>query len=323
MRNWKNLSSSIDASTSRKEFWSQLRCENSPSTPQTIEKIWTKSEQYAHDDLATPKKTKNSDSQYDCSDLGSDINVNAINDKTDAYLIEDQQRDEDSNVLDHGHIKESAYSNLTANTDETSDSIADGNLRAHNKDDGDYSKNGSSCASSPNEIERIIFRRRRTRGNLASGFEHHAFKVGGMFPRVPSFPPPTPSTGVVAYGTFANQDCVSHKGTAVTSFVAWDLDFPAHLLEISIKQLAQKLISREFESKWGSQSENVDVMLNVEQALYTRDALAKDIYTRLFDYLVKKASIFFAKYTKIDVVSIFCLIVCKTNKNFIILEFFV
>ncbi|KAK9301994.1 hypothetical protein QLX08_005842 [Tetragonisca angustula] len=66
------------------------------------------------------------------------------------------------------------------------------------------------------------------------------------------------------------------------------LDFPAHLLEISIKQLAQKLISREFESKWGGQSESVDVTLNVEQALYTRDALAKDIYTRLFDYLVKK-----------------------------------
>ena len=65
------------------------------------------------------------------------------------------------------------------------------------------------------------------------------------------------------------------------------LDFPAHLLEIPIKQLAQKLISREFESKWGGQSESVDVTLNVEQALYTRDALAKDIYTKFFDYLVK------------------------------------
>ncbi|KOX76032.1 hypothetical protein WN51_12519 [Melipona quadrifasciata] len=99
-QNWENLSSSIDASTSRKEFWSQPKCENSPSTPQTIEKIWTKSEQYTHDDIATPEKTKNSDDHHDCSDLGSDINVNAINDKTDAYLIEDQQRDEDSNVLD-------------------------------------------------------------------------------------------------------------------------------------------------------------------------------------------------------------------------------
>lgn len=59
------------------------------------------------------------------------------------------------------------------------------------------------------------------------------------------------------------------------------------MLEISVKQLSQKLISRQFESKWGSQSESVDVTLNVEQAAYTRDALAKDIYARLFDYLVK------------------------------------
>ncbi|XP_071858540.1 unconventional myosin-Ie isoform X1 [Bombus fervidus] len=66
------------------------------------------------------------------------------------------------------------------------------------------------------------------------------------------------------------------------------LDFPSHLLEISVMQLSQKLISRQFESKWGSQSESVDVTLNVEQAVYTRDALAKDIYARLFDYLVKK-----------------------------------
>ncbi|KYM77915.1 Myosin-Ie [Atta colombica] len=68
------------------------------------------------------------------------------------------------------------------------------------------------------------------------------------------------------------------------------LEFPAYLFRISAEQLSHKLISREFESKWGSQSESVDVMLNVEQALYTRDALAKDIYARLFDYLVKKVN---------------------------------
>lgn len=65
------------------------------------------------------------------------------------------------------------------------------------------------------------------------------------------------------------------------------LEFPAYLFGISTEQLAHKLISREFESKWGSQSESVDVTLNVEQALYTKDALAKDIYARLFDHLVK------------------------------------
>ncbi|KYM95104.1 Myosin-Ie, partial [Cyphomyrmex costatus] len=66
------------------------------------------------------------------------------------------------------------------------------------------------------------------------------------------------------------------------------LEFPAYLFRISVEQLSRKLISREFESKWGSQSESVDVTLNIEQALYARDALAKDIYARLFDYLVKK-----------------------------------
>lgn len=71
------------------------------------------------------------------------------------------------------------------------------------------------------------------------------------------------------------------------------LDFPSYLFLISPDQLAHKLTSREFESKWGSQSESVDVTLNVEQALYTRDALAKDIYARLFDYLIKVSKQFY------------------------------
>ncbi|KOX72926.1 hypothetical protein WN51_01944 [Melipona quadrifasciata] len=89
-----------------KEFWSELKCENFPSTPQTIEKIWTKSEQYPHNNIATSRKTKNSD-HYDYSDSGSEINVNAINDETDVYI------DEDSNVLGHGHIKTEVVHTLT------------------------------------------------------------------------------------------------------------------------------------------------------------------------------------------------------------------
>jgi len=87
---------------------------------------------------------------------------------------------------------------------------------------------------------------------------------------------------------------VHARGAELPAIIAYDyvsvLEFPAYLFEISEEQLSHKLISREFESKWGSQSESVDVTLNVEQALYTRDALAKDIYARLFDYLVKVRS---------------------------------
>ncbi|XP_076748731.1 lateral signaling target protein 2 homolog isoform X1 [Xylocopa sonorina] len=56
--NWENLNLSIDASTSRKEFWSDLKCENCPSTSQSIEKIGTKIEQYAQDKIATSRKVR-------------------------------------------------------------------------------------------------------------------------------------------------------------------------------------------------------------------------------------------------------------------------
>nr|XP_034176365.1 unconventional myosin-Ie-like isoform X3 [Osmia lignaria] len=80
------------------------------------------------------------------------------------------------------------------------------------------------------------------------------------------------------------------KGNNSEIYDKQSLDFPAYLLQVSAEQLACKLTSRKFESKWGAQSESVDVILNVEQALYTRDALAKNIYARLFDYLVKKVN---------------------------------
>lgn len=46
------------------------------------------------------------------------------------------------------------------------------------------------------------------------------------------------------------------------------------------------------ESKWGSKSESLDVTHNVQQAEAARDALAKALYARLFDYLVQVISLF-------------------------------
>lgn len=65
------------------------------------------------------------------------------------------------------------------------------------------------------------------------------------------------------------------------------LAFPAYLLGIDQRGLQEKLTSRKMDSKWGGKSESIDVTLNREQACYTRDALAKALYARLFDYLVE------------------------------------
>ena len=50
--------------------------------------------------------------------------------------------------------------------------------------------------------------------------------------------------------------------------------------------LRTKLVSRTIETKASSQRERIEVSLNVEQAEYTRDALATGLSSRLFDYLV-------------------------------------
>ncbi|XP_011877931.1 PREDICTED: lateral signaling target protein 2 homolog [Vollenhovia emeryi] len=47
--NWENLNLNIDASSSRKEFWDDLKCENCPSTSRSIEKVESRIERYVQD----------------------------------------------------------------------------------------------------------------------------------------------------------------------------------------------------------------------------------------------------------------------------------
>ena len=64
------------------------------------------------------------------------------------------------------------------------------------------------------------------------------------------------------------------------------LAFPSYLLGIPQDSLCSKLTSRIMDSKWGGKTESISVTLNTEQACFTRDALSKALYARLFDFLV-------------------------------------
>ncbi|KAK5931509.1 hypothetical protein CesoFtcFv8_000222 [Champsocephalus esox] len=64
------------------------------------------------------------------------------------------------------------------------------------------------------------------------------------------------------------------------------LAFPSFLLGVPQDGLCSKLTSRVMDSKWGGKTESIAVTMSTEQACFSRDALSKAVYTRLFDYLV-------------------------------------
>ncbi|XP_053133870.1 unconventional myosin-Ie-like isoform X2 [Hemicordylus capensis] len=89
--------------------------------------------------------------------------------------------------------------------------------------------------------------------------------------------------GILHLGNIAFRESGNYAVVESEDFLA----FPSYLLAIDQQRLREKLTSRKMDSKWGGKQEVIDVTLNVEQANFSRDALSKALYTRLFDFLVE------------------------------------
>ncbi|XP_037532423.1 unconventional myosin-Ie [Nematolebias whitei] len=89
-------------------------------------------------------------------------------------------------------------------------------------------------------------------------------------------------TGILHLGNISFREENNYAVVESQDFLA----FPSYLLGISQDSLCSKLTSRIMDSKWGGKTESISVTLNTEQATFSRDALSKALYARLFDFLV-------------------------------------
>ncbi|NXU51607.1 MYO1E protein, partial [Turnix velox] len=110
----------------------------------------------------------------------------------------------------------------------------------------------------------------------------HALSVIGIFPEEQALVLQIVA-GILHLGNISFKEVGNYAAVVSEEFLA----YPAFLLGINQDRLKEKLTSRQMDSKWGGKSESINVTLNVEQACYTRDALAKALHSRVFDYLVE------------------------------------
>ncbi|CAF1021275.1 unnamed protein product [Didymodactylos carnosus] len=77
------------------------------------------------------------------------------------------------------------------------------------------------------------------------------------------------------------------KNNYATVLYDRDLQPPCAYFGIELDYLKTKLISKRLEFKEHQENKMIDQAFTVEKAIFTRDALAKSIYSRIFDYLIQ------------------------------------
>lgn len=87
--------------------------------------------------------------------------------------------------------------------------------------------------------------------------------------------------------SYPNEVCDFFLFSFDDGFVWIDLQAPCAYFGIQTEYLKTKLISKRLEFKEQEGMKQVDQTFTVDKAIFTRDALAKSTYARIFDYLIQ------------------------------------